>query len=62
MGRNMRLMVLSFESLERFEKLSVLFLGMNPIEGEEKQFAEDNIERDLVKQLLKSYKEWKKNN
>jgi len=49
----------NLESLEKLEKLSVLFLGMNPIEGEEKQFAQDNIEAERVKQLLKSYKEWK---
>ena len=50
----------NFESLEKLEKLYVLFLGMNPIEGEEKQFAKDNIEREDVKNLLQSYREWKK--
>ncbi|MCK5159087.1 MAG: leucine-rich repeat domain-containing protein, partial [Candidatus Heimdallarchaeota archaeon] len=52
----------NLESFEKLEKLYVLFLGMNPIEGEERQFAQDNIEKDRVKELLKSYKEWKKNN
>ncbi|MBY8986646.1 MAG: hypothetical protein KGD65_16355 [Candidatus Lokiarchaeota archaeon] len=45
--------------MEKLEKLRVLFLGMNPIEGEEKQFAKDNIERDEVKKLLQFYKKWK---
>jgi len=52
----------NFESLEKLEKLYVLFLGMNPIEGEEKQFAKDNIEREQVRKLLRSYREWKQIN
>ncbi|NVM18515.1 MAG: hypothetical protein HWN80_12435 [Candidatus Lokiarchaeota archaeon] len=47
----------NLESLEKLEKLYVLFLGMNPIEGEDKQFAKDNIEREEVKKLLQSYRE-----
>ena len=49
----------NLECLEKFEKLSVLFLGMNPIEGEEKQFMKDNIARESVRELLQSYRAWK---
>jgi len=50
--------------LEKLEKLKLLYLNFNPIEGEEKQFATDvqDFEGVKVREFLASYKKWKQAN
>jgi hypothetical protein len=45
--------------LDHLEKLKLLFLGFNPIEG---GFAKDVMGIEHVKNLISSYNQWKKEN
>jgi len=49
--------------MDNLKKLSSLYLGLNPFEGEAQKFAPMNVMgTDHIQELLRSYKEWKKQN
>jgi len=51
------------KGMDNLKKLSSLYLGLNPFEGEAQKFAPMNVMgTDHIQELLRSYKEWKKQN
>ncbi len=48
------------ERLDKLKKLKLLFLGLNPINEEEKHFAKDVMGEESMKDLINSYREWLK--
>jgi len=52
----------NLESLENLNKLNLLFLGFNPIVGEEEQFKKDIMGVENIKTFIESYKKWKQLN